>query len=135
MAKKLLTKETDELAPMAVAKEVMKLERLKRDIEERLKAHKKYLLETMLELDVVSLKTGTYTLSRKQYKRIRIEDDKKASAYLEKMEVPVEMKKVLDMDLMRIPIKALLDEGKQIDGVSEIKTEYVSVRLAEKAKK
>jgi hypothetical protein len=122
----------EQLAPMEVAEQVMKLEQLKRDVDKRLKEYKSQLLDVMTEMDVVQLKTGSYTLSRKEYNRVSVEDDMEAKAALEAMEVPVETKEVLDWDLMKIPVKTLVDEGKQIPGIKEIRTPYVSVRLAKK---
>jgi len=122
----------EQLAPMEVAEQVMKLEQLNRDVDKRLKEYKSQLLDVMTEMDVVQLKTGSYTLSRKEYNRVSVEDDMEAKAALEAMEVPVETKEVLDWDLMKIPVKTLVDEGKQIPGIKEIRTPYVSVRLAKK---
>ena len=122
----------EQLAPMEVAEQVMKLEQLKRDVDKRLKEYKSQLLDVMTEMDVVQLKTGSYTLSRKEYNRVSVEDDMEAKAALEAMEVPVETKEVLDWDLMKIPVKTLVDEGKKIPGIKEIRTPYVSVRLAKK---
>ena len=134
MTKKLSTKQ-DIAKPMEIAGEVMKLEQLKKQVDERLREYKRQLLEKMLELDVVQLKTGDYTLSRKQYKRVKVTNDEQATRDLEKMGVPVETKTVLDMNLMKIPLRNLLDEGKEIEGVEEVKTDYVSVRLAKKGDK
>ena len=120
------------MSPMEIAEEVMKLEKLKKQVDAKLKDHKANLLEVMTDLDVLSLKTGSYTLSRKSYNRIRVIDDQEVAKSLEKMGVPVETKEVLDMDYMKIPIKQILDKGEIIGGIEEIRTPYVTVRLATK---
>ena len=127
MPKKLAT--AKKLAPMEVAEEVIKLEKLKREVDTRLKEHKANLLRVMLELDVLQLKTGSYTLSRKKYSRVKVVDDEKAEKALEARGVPVETKVVLDMDLMKVPLKALVDSGENIDGVELVESDFVSVRL------
>ena len=130
MSKKKVVK-TEKMMPIEVAGEVMKLEKLKKDIEARLRDHKRNLLIVMKELGVKTLKTETYTLYRSNYKRVRVVDDVKAFEDLVKRGIPAETKVVLDMDVMKLPLDQLVKEkGEEVDGVELQESEYVSVRLA-----
>ena len=128
---KSLTKQSD-AKPMEMAEQLMKLEKLKKDVDARLSDLKRELLATMQDLDVLTLKTGSYTLSRKTWSRVSVTDDKEAEKALAKMGVPVETKMVINMDLMKVPIRNLVvNEGKEIDGIKRQETEYVTVRFKE----
>jgi len=132
---KLQIKDDPDMVNVDEAGEIIKLEKLKREIDERLRGARSALLKRMQEHDIYSLKTGSYTLSRKEYNRVKILDDHALGRDLEERGVPVETKVVLDMDVMKVPIRTLLDSGEEIDGAALTKTEYVSVRLSAKAKK
>jgi len=132
--KKALTKDDSQLSTVEVAGEVMKLEKLKRQIDERLKSHKQALLEQMTELGVLQLKTEKYTLFRGKRTWVKVTDDELLEQALDDIGVPVETKKVVDMDLMKTPIKKLLDDGVELDGAELGESEYVSVRLPKEKK-
>ena len=124
--------EKPSMSQMEVAQEVMKLEKLKREIDARLKEHKSALLKVMTELDVLQLKTGTYTLYRASRTWVKVTDDEALEQSLIDLDVPVDTKKVVDMDTMKIPVKGLLEDGTELDGATLGSSEYVSVRLAKK---
>jgi hypothetical protein len=131
-----LTKPNEgKLTAMEMAAQMVKLETLKKDVEARLRVIKQELLTTMQDLDVLTLKTGSYTLTRRMWKKAMVNDDEAAIKALEAMGVPTETKVVLDMGLMKIPVDNLLNEGKEIDGIELRETPYVSVRLAKDTKK
>ena len=129
---KKITK-TEKFVPMEVAGEVMKLEKLKREVDDRLKEYKAQLLDVMKQLGVKSLKTEEYTLYRTQYKYVDVKDHAKAIEALQKREIPTDTKVVLDMDTMKVPLDTLVKkQGEVIDGVELSEREYVGVRLTEK---
>jgi hypothetical protein len=78
----------------------------------------------------LTLKTKEYTIVRKTYNRIIVNDDEAAKLSLEKLEVPTKMK--LDMAYMREPVKQLLEKGQAIDGITTAVTDFVSVRPTKK---
>lgn len=129
MADKIVKSEAS-LAPIEMAQQLYKLEELKRDVEDRLRVLKAGLLETMNGLGVLTLKTKEYTISRKTYNRVIVNDDEAAKLSLEKMDVPVKMK--LDMAYMREPVKLLIEQGKTIEGITTAVTDFVSVRPTKK---
>lgn len=128
--KKLEIKENSTLTTMEVAGEVMKMEKLKRELDARIKTHKQSLLAQMLDLGVLQLKTEKYTLYRTSRTWVKVTDDEALEQSLIELNVPVDTKKVVDMDTMKLPVKALLDDGTELDGAELGESKYVSVRLA-----
>ena len=129
MADDMLQTTGKQITPMEAAKQMVKLEKLKKEVDVKLRDLKQYLLVTMKDLDVLTLKTGTYTLSRRTWKKAMVQDDDKAIAFLEKAQIPVETKTVLDMDFMKTPLDNLMKDGVQVDGVEYKETEYVLSNL------
>jgi hypothetical protein len=125
---------TEKLAPIEMARELYKLQTLRNSIDEKLQTLKSGLLETMMDLGVLSLKTEGYVISRKVYNRPTVFDDNLAKESLEKLlpNEEVKMKTVVDMEVMKFHVKHLLEKGIKIDGINSTRSEYVAVRLNEK---
>lgn len=125
---KLQTQEN--LTPVEMGKQIVKMEQLKRELDYKLKTMKDNLLHIMQDTDVLSIKTGSYTLSRKTYRRVKVVDDELAAKDLKARGVPVTTKVVLDMSQMNIPLTELLVKQREtIDGVELTETEYVSMLM------
>jgi hypothetical protein len=119
--------ELNTLAPIKAAEKIVELERAKDKIESSLAVLRSRLLEVTKENDVLTLKTGQYTIMRKQLRRIKVLNDDEAGKFLESKGVPVETRVVLDMRYMKPVIQNYQGE---IPGIEKTLTEYVSVRLA-----
>jgi hypothetical protein len=119
--------ELNSLAPIKAAEKIVELELAKKQIESTLAILRSKLLEETKKNDVLTLKTGKYTIMRKELRRFKVLDDDKAGKFLESKGVPVETKVVLDMKYMAPVIKNYKEE---IPGVEKTVTEYIAVRLA-----
>lgn len=124
-----IVKTEAEITPIEAAREVVKLEALKRQIEGKLATLRATLLETTRKTGVLTLKTEDYTITRATRETIKVENDKEAADYLESQGIPVETKVVLDMDYMKIPIKNYKGD---IPGITKTQTEYIAIRINKK---
>lgn len=125
----ILPAELKELKPAEMSEKIVKLEQIKKEVDYQLKLLKESLLEEMKSLDVLQLKTGQMTIFRASRKTVSVEDDEKAIAACEELNIPVVKRMMLDMEYMKKPIIESITNGCFIDGVELKETEYVSVRL------
>ena len=121
----MTTKITKTIIPSEAVEEVIHLEQTKRGLDERLKTLRAGLLEETKRMDVISLKTGKYTLTRATRTTIRVVDDAEVKEELEKMGHQVITKEVVDMDFMKPLVKANVDK---LDGATKTETEYLTIR-------
>lgn len=122
----------EKLTPMEAADQVIKLERLEKQVKTRMLELRAKLLTAMKDQDVISLKTGSYTTTRAVRRTLKIEDQATAIDALKKMNIEV-VTEVVMADQMKPVLKQLLEEGKNVDGVQMTSTEYVSIRLPKEA--
>ena len=120
-----ITEVTPDLSPMQIAQQVVKLEQLHREIKGRLDNMKSQLLAKTKELDVITLKTGSYTISRASRKTIKVLSKKGLAKELEGM--GLEVLYAIDMDYMKPVVKNVIDK---LEYATETETEYVSIRIA-----
>ena len=118
----------EKLTPMEAADQVIKLERLEKQVKTRMLELRAKLLTAMKDQDVISLKTGSYTTTRAVRRTLKIEDQATAINSLKAMNIEV-VTEVVMADQMKPVLKQLLEEGKNVDGVQMTSTEYVSIRL------
>jgi len=116
----------DSLTPSQEIEEIIHLEQVKKGIEKKLEIYRKNLLEVMRRDDVLTLKTGKFTITRATRTTIKITDDKLVKEQLENMGHQVMTKEVIDMKYMK-PV--ITDNVDQLDGVSKSETEYTSIKL------
>lgn len=64
----------EKLTPMEAADQVIKLERLEKQVKTRMLELRAKLLTAMKDQDVISLKTGSYTTTRAVRRTLKIED-------------------------------------------------------------
>ena len=131
MTDSLIPIEEGSLTPSQEAQQLVKLQVLEKDIKARIDASRLRLLKIMQDNDVLSLKTGEYTLFRTKRLTTTIVDQKQAIQCLKDMNVEVVTEVVLS-DVMKLTYKGLIEQGKDIDGIATSNSEYVSVRVNNK---
>jgi hypothetical protein len=89
------------------------------------------LLKITQDLDVLSLKTGSYTISRAIRITPQVEDFKTLKASLEKAGVPILTEEAFSPQ-MDVVFKEALKEGREFEGLGKKETQYIAVRVATK---
>ena len=89
------------------------------------------LLKITQDLDVLTLKTGTYTISRAIRITPQVEDFEALKKALEKAGIEV-MTHEEFMPQMDEVFKEALKEGKEFEGLGKKETQYIAVRVASK---
>ena len=117
--------------PMEKADQLVQLEAIKKGIDKKIKEYKADLLKATQELDVLQLKTGKYTISRVSRVTPRVLDFETLKESLEKAHIPYDTQETFS-DHMRAVFTRAVKEGKQLDGLDALETEYVMVRIAKK---
>lgn len=119
--------------PMQKAKRLVELQQKEYEIKKEILKLKEELLIITRSLDVLSLKTGTYTISRVVKKLIRVTDFEQLKSSLEKADIPYLTKEVF-ADQMDLVFKQLIDTKptRLPKGLSFLKSEYIMIRLADK---
>jgi len=115
-------------SPMQKAEALIELETIKKQIEEKIVAYREQLLEATKELDVLSLKTGTYTISRVKKLYPKVIDFEQVKTSLEKENIPYDVVETF-ADHMKETFKQIAEDGKQIDGLEISESEYIMVRI------
>ena len=118
-------------SPMEKAARLVELEATYRQIKERIIEYKEDLLKTTQEMDVLSLKTGKYTITRVKKVTPRVVDFTALKAALKKAKIPFGTKEVFD-DYMSVVFKRAIEEKRELDGLEVLETEYIMVRIADK---
>lgn len=129
MNKQLLTNTPK--SPMAKAARLFELQTLLKEIKPEIDALKLDLLNVMQSLDVQTLKTGTYTLSKAKRITPRIEDFETLKKSLTEQQIPFETVETF-APFMTDVFKRAVEEGRKLDGLDALETEYVSIRVAKK---
>lgn len=117
-------------SPAVKAKKLMELQTLYKEIKPQIDELKAELLQVMQEQDVLTLKTGTYTLSRAKRITPQVVDFKILKDSLEKAEIEVITEEVFAPQ-MDVVFKQAIEEGREFEGLESKVTEYVSVRIKE----
>jgi hypothetical protein len=116
-------------SPMEKAAKLMELEQQKKILTDMITEIKSDLLEVMQGQDVISLKTGQYTITRAKRITPQIVDFESLKRSLDLHDIPYETKEVFDERMMPV-FKTLVEEGREVPGLEGLQTEYVMVRLA-----
>jgi len=122
---------TRKTLPMDKAKRLMELQQIMKEIKPEIDELKADLLRVTQELDVYTLKTGEYTISRSKRITPQITDFDALKADLVKNEIEVYTEEVFapQMDLV---FKLAIEKGREFEGLDGKTTEYISIRLAKK---
>lgn len=99
-----------------------------RALKERVDATKAELLAIMQKDDVLTLKTGQYTLSRATRVTPQVTNYEKLKESLDEANIPYETQETF-ADHMKETFKQCVKMGKELDGLEVKETSYVSVRL------
>lgn len=121
-----------ELSPAVMSSEIVRLELEKKAISTKLEGLKKSLLVSMKDLDVLTLKTGAFTVTRAVRKTYKVESDEAAINYLKGLGHEVVTKTTLDMDYMKPLVADIIEHDGGMEGVELQATEYVAVRVNKK---
>ena len=119
--------------PIEQAAALLELEAIAKDIKIRIAEYKTELLKVTQDLDVYSLKTGKYTITRAHRVTPRVVDFKALKAALEKAKIPFGTKEVFD-DYMGPVFKRAIEEKRELDGLEALETEYIMIRLPKEKK-
>lgn len=109
-----------------------KVDQLKAEIEplqQEIDLYKGDLLKITQDLDVLTLKTGDYTISRAIRVTPQIIDFKELKEDLIDKDIPFETEEVFTPQTMEM-FKEAIKQGKKLNGLEEKETQYISVRIA-----
>lgn len=109
------------------AERLLKLTDLKKQVETAYNALRDELLKSTQELDVYTLKTGSYTLSRATRITPQVTDYKKLKETLEKENIPYTTKEVFGDEMTEV-FKLAIKEGRVLEGLESKVTEYITIR-------
>jgi len=112
------------LSPMEIAEKVVELEKLQRQLKIKVSDMKAQLLKTTQDLDVLTLKTGSYTISRVKRQNLNVINKKALAEELESMGIDVIYS--IDMDYMKPVVKNRVEE---LNNAEMTDTEYISIRI------
>lgn len=123
----IITQQTK--TPAEMAARLVKLKEAKKMIDDELKEINEKLLEEMQRFDVLTLKTGQFTVSRAKRVTPKVMILEDVQGYFTDKGLPFTTKAVPD-DVTMNTIKEMVKAGEMPDGVEAQETEYVSVRVA-----
>ena len=109
------------------AERLLKLTELKKQVETAYNALRDELLKSTQELDVYTLKTGSYTLTRATRITPQVTDYKKLKETLEKENIPYTTKEVFGDEMTEV-FKLAIKEGRVLDGLESKVTEYITIK-------
>jgi hypothetical protein len=125
-------------SPMMKAAKLVELGVIAKELREKLalitdemQVYKDDLLKITQDLDVLSLKTGSYTISRAIRITPQVENFSKLKVSLEKAGVPVMVVEAFAPQMDEV-FKEALKEGKEFDGLGKRETQYIAVRISDK---
>lgn len=118
----------DNLTLGEAADRLTKLATYKKQIETAYNAYRDKLLAATKQHDVLTLKTGSYTITRACRTTPKVEDYETLKVSLQKGNIPFTTKEVFGDEMTEV-FKQAIKEGRELDGLSSTTTEYVSVRV------
>lgn len=113
---------------MEKAQHLVELENMAKQIKMKIDEYRAGLLEETKRLDVLSLKTGTYTISRVKKLLPKVVDFIALRNALEKANIPYDTTEVF-ADHMKLTFKQLAEEGRGMPGLDVAESEYIMVRV------
>lgn len=121
------------LSPMQKAERLVKLSTLLKQVKEAHDQLRAELLTVTQELDVYTLKTGSYMITRACRVTPSVDDYEELKKSLDKAGIEYGTKEVF-ADYMSDVFKQAIKEKKELPGLSSKSTEYVSIRVKEEKK-
>lgn len=120
--------------PAEQAAQLLKLQKLKKEVDARVKELNALLLYEMQQQGVLTLKTEKYTISRAKRTTVSVVDHQELAEDLVR-KTTIEPKWVTVLDEITInAAKLAMKAGMSLDGVESKETEYVMVRLPKEQK-
>ena len=133
MNKQILTKQVRPTTAMAKAKRLFELKALIKEIKPEIDQLNAELLEVMQNNDTYTLKTGTYTLSRGKRITPQIEDFEALKKALDARQIPYQTVEAFSVNMKPV-FQTLIENKDELEGLTGLETEYISIRLAKKEK-
>lgn len=116
---------------MAKAARLVELQAVMKEIKPEIDSLKADLLKITQELDVLTLKTGNYTISRARRITPRVTDFKTLKEQLEDAHIPYQTVEAFSKNMEPV-FKKMIEDKTVIEGLEGTETEYISIRLAKK---
>lgn len=113
------------------AADLVLMEAQLKDLKQKVADYKAELLKATQELDVLTLKTGSYTIVRAKRITPQVANFKELKKSLDLAEIPYTTTEVFS-DYMKPVFRQLVDDGKLLPGLEVLETEYISIRVPDK---
>lgn len=123
----LLTQKAN--SPMEKAQYLVELQKMSFEIKKRIDEYKADLLQVTQDLDVLSLKTGAYTISRAKRITPQVVNFNLLKKSLDKADIPYMTEEVFSKQMDAV-FKQAIEEKRELDGLEARETEYITVRIA-----
>ena len=117
-------------SPMQKVEKLMEYQAIVKDLKPKIDELKADLLKVTQDLDVYTLKTGRYTISRVKKITPRVIDFKTLKNSLDKAEIPYITEEVF-AEQMKVVFKQAIEEKRELEGLEGLITEFISIRIRE----
>lgn len=127
----LLTAQKD--SPMEKVRKLVELQALLKVIKPQIEMLKEELLAVTQEMDVYTLKTGQYTISRAKRITPQVVNFQQLKESLKQADIPYMTEEVFT-EQMTLVFKQAIEAGKELEGLEGKETEYITIRLPKEVK-
>ena len=118
-------------SPMQKMAKLIELQTIVKDLKPQIDELKADLLKVTQDLNVYTLKTGEYTLSRAKKITPQVVDFQTLKKSLEEADIPYMTEEVFS-EQMNVVFKQAIEEKKDLAGLEAKETEYITVRITKK---
>lgn len=115
-------------SPMQKVQKLIELQAIYKDIKPQIDELKAELLQITQELDVLTLKTGDYTITRAKKITPQVINYSLLKQTLIDQNIPFQIKETF-ADHMKETFKEAIKEGKELAGLEGLETEYITIRI------
>ena len=113
---------------MEKAAKLVELEAIAKQVKAQIDQYRAELLEETKRLDVLQIKTGTYTISRVKKLLPKVTDFTALKNALEQANIPYDTVETF-ADHMKQTFKQIAEDGRKLDGLEVAESEYVMIRI------
>ena len=131
MNKLILTKQPRSNNAMAKAKRLFELKVQYKEMKAEIDELHADLLQVMQNNDTLTLKTGSYTLSRGKRVTPKVEDFEALKAELDKRDIPYQTIEAFSRNMIPV-FQEFIEHNEDLPGLVGTETEYVSIRISDK---
>ena len=121
-------------SPMQKVEKLMEYQAIIKDLKPKIDELKADLLKITQDLDVYTLKTGRYTISRAKKITPKVINFKQLKESLDKAQIPYITEEVF-AEQMKLVFKQAIEEKRELEGLEGLVTEYISIRIKESKEK